>query len=82
MQPQFQVGAGGGRLDFAFKQVLSEAGATALFFHLENEHGVTSSDVTERPADFAKALASILGEYGSGLLLKRVYEAGRTTSPL
>ncbi len=63
----------------AFGQVLSEQGSKALFYHLRENHGVSGADLFDRPAEFAKALATIMGEYGSSLLLKRVYEAARTS---
>jgi hypothetical protein len=56
----------------AFTDVLSESGARALFYYLEKEHGVSAADIVKRPADFNQALSSILGDYGSSLLMHRV----------
>jgi hypothetical protein len=78
MHPAVRIGTSEGRLEVtslterAFSKVLTETGTQALLYHLEKEHGVSAADIVDRPADFVKALASIFGDYGSALLMKRV----------
>jgi len=83
MQPASRVEeAQGSSLEFlrperAFGEVLTETGSDALFYHLKDQFGVTASDIFERPGEFAKALALMMGEYGAALLMKNVYNAAR-----
>jgi len=74
----FEVSSGA---EEAFSEILTEGGARALFYHLRTEHGVSAADIVNRPADFREALASILGDYGSALLISRVSKATATSGP-
>jgi len=68
------------RTEDAFNDILTEGGARALFFHLRSEYGVSSADIVNRPTDFKQALASILGDYGSALLIHRVTQSTATSA--
>jgi len=86
MQPTIRMGTSedalevASRAENAFNQVLTETGARALFYYLETNHGMSASDIVNRPGDFVYALAAILGDYGSSLLMHRVREAAQLPS--